>query len=359
MASILGASLPTSARSAGSAVAAKGEVVFATVHGPSLEVSLTGESPDRTVAIYLPPSYEDFPERRYPVLYVLHGIGGTHADWMAPDRAGDGWGTLANLMDDRIAGGMTEFVVVAPNEMTRGGGSWYTNSEVIGRWEDFTVTDLVDYVDSTYRTLPNAASRGIAGHSMGGYGALMLGMKHPDVFQVVYGISSALLDFAPGTELSETNMAFARAADASPQTLNPREDPMTASILCVAQAFSPDAENPPFLVDLPYEMKGGDLVRAPECYERWEDHMPLHLVSAYQENLRSLQGLRFDAGSYDQYAHIPPTNRALSKLLTELAIPHTFEEYNGDHRNRLWGENGRIATEVLPWFSRILADEQP
>ena len=340
------------------AVAAEGELILATVHGNSIEESVTGESPDRTVAIYLPPSYADSPERRYPVLYLLHGIGGTHEDWMAPNESGNGWGTIPELMDDGIATQqIAELIIVAPNQMTRGGGSWYTNSDVIGAWEDFTVVDLVDYVDSTYRTLAQASSRGIAGHSMGGYGAITLGMKYPDVFQVVYGMSSALLGFAANTDLSEKNAGFERAATVTPQTLNPREDSMVASILCVAQAFSPNVENPPFLADLPYEMRDGRLQKVAECYGRWESKMPLYMAPAYKENLGKLRALRFDSGRYDQYTHIPPTNRALSDLLTDLAIPHTFEEYNGDHRNRLWGDEGRLVTEVLPWFSRMLERE--
>ncbi|MCA9726208.1 MAG: esterase [Candidatus Eisenbacteria bacterium] len=337
--------------------AATGQLVLDTVHGRSLEKSLTEESPDRTVAIYLPPSYAESPGRRYPVLYLLHGIGATHEDWMSPD-ASEGWGSIPALMDEAIAEHrVAEFIIVAPNEMTRGGGSWYTNSEVIGAWEDFTTVDLVEYVDAHYRTLPKAASRGIAGHSMGGYGAIMLGMKHPDVFQVVYGISSALLGFAENTDLSEENLGFARAGAATPETLNPREDAMAASILCVAQAFSPDPQRPPFLVDLPYELREGRLQKAPECYSRWQSKMPLYVAPTYEKGLRELRGLRFDAGRYDQYTHIPPTNRAFSQLLTDMGIPHTFEEYNGDHRDRLWGGEGRLATEVLPWFSRVLSLE--
>ncbi len=132
---------------------------------------------------------------------------------------------------------------------------------------------------------------------------------------------------------------------------------MVASLLCVAQAFSPNVENPPFLADLPYEMRDGRLQKVAECYERWESKMPLYMAPAYKENLGKLRALRFDSGRYDQYTHIPPTNRALSDLLTDLAIPHTFEEYNGDHRNRLWGDEGRLVTEVLPWFSRMLERE--
>jgi S-formylglutathione hydrolase len=335
---------------------AQGRLVLGEIHGYSLEDSVTGESPDRAIAVYLPPSYAESSERHYPVLYLLHGIGGTHADWIGSGQRGSGWNTLQDVMDHGIAARrIAEMIVVTVDQRTRGGGSFYTNSAATGDWEDFTVVDLVGYADSTYRTLPRASSRGIAGHSMGGYGAIKLGMKYPDVFQVVYGMNSALLGFAG--DLTVENQAYVRAANATVKTLNPRADFYAASLICVAQAFSPNTEKPPFFMDLPFVTRAGRLQRADDPYERWEEHMPLTMLPQYEENLRKLRALRFDSGTEDEYTHIPPTNRALSERLNDLEIPHVFEEYNGDHRNRLWGEEGRIGTEVLPFFSRMLDPE--
>ena len=189
---------------------------------------------------------------------------------------------------------------------------------------------------------------------MGGYGALKLGMLHPDVYQVVYGMNSALLGFA-GDLLSE-NTAFERAIDADPATLNPRVEVYVPSIWCVAQAFSPNAGHPPFFADLPYAVVDGSLQPTP-AYERWKSEMLLYTVADHRESLLALKAIRFDSGRYDEYTHIAPTNRALSEKLVELAVPHVFEDYNGDHRNRMWGEEGRMATEVLPFFSRQLVVE--
>lgn len=336
---------------------AQGELVLATVHGYSLEESVTGESPDRTVAVYLPPSYASSPERRYPVIYLLHGIGGTNADWTGSPGSGSApWTTIQDVMDRGIAAGwIAEMIVVAPDQLTRGGGSFYTNSELTGGWEDFTVVDLVDFIDSTYRTLAQASSRGIAGHSMGGYGAIKLGMKHPDVFQVVFGMGAALLGFA--TDITEENEAYARVAGMTPAQFNPISDFWPPSLVCVAQAFSPNPERPPLFVDLPYVEREGQLVRADEAHARWESQMPIHMLAEYADNLRRLRGLRFEWGVYEEFTHIPATNRAFSERLTELGISHVSEEYNGDHRDRLWGPEGRIATEVLPYFSRLLERE--
>ena len=335
----------------------QGELRLETVHGPSLEHTATGEDPDRTVAVYLPASYGTDQERRYPVLYLLHGIGGTHADFTGTPRSGDPWHTIQDVMDRGIAAGLwNEMIVVAPDQRTRGGGSFYTNSAATGEWEDFTVVDLVGYVDRTFRSLPQASSRGISGHSMGGYGAIKLGMKHPDVFQVVYGMNSALLGWAG--DLTAENPAYARAARAEPATLNPQEDLYAASLVCVAQAFSPNPDRGPFFMDLPFrEEAPGRLVRHEPAHAAWTRQMPLYMAEDHVPNLRRLRALRFDSGRYDQYTHIHPTNLAFSELLTELGVPHVYEAYNGDHNDRMWGAEGRLATEVLPFFSRTLVFE--
>lgn len=334
----------------------QGRLVVDQVDSESLRNTLTGESSIRKVAVYLPPSYEIKTERHYPVLYLLHGIGGTHRDWTGSGAKRDNWRTIQDVLNQEIAAGrIEEMIVVAPDQRTRGGGSFYTNSAATGNWEDFTVVDLVAHVDASYRTLDHAASRGIAGHSMGGYGAIMLGMKHPGVFQVVYAMNPALLGWAG--DITADNRAYERAAVATPGSLDPKRDFYVPSLLCVAQAFSPNADRPPFFADLPFEIREGQLQKASAAHERWTQAMPLYLAEEYRDNLGELEALRFDAATYDLYTHITPTSRALSEKLTRLAVPHTFEEYNGDHRNRLWGRDGRIATVVLPYFSRELAFE--
>jgi enterochelin esterase-like enzyme len=85
------------------------------------------------------------------------------------------------------------FILVISDQRTTYDGSFYSNSELFGNWEDFTVEDLVKYMDNNYKTLASATSRGITGHSMGGYGALKLAMKHPEVFGSVYALSPGAL----------------------------------------------------------------------------------------------------------------------------------------------------------------------
>ncbi len=335
--------------------AQQGRLVEETVHGVSLEKNVTGESADRTVVVYLPPSYDTAPQKRYPVIYILHGIGDNHEQWIRPWRPGDEWATIQDVMNRGIAEGrLHEMILVVSDQRTQMAGSFYTNSAATGNWEDFTVRELVAHVDNKYRTLTRASSRGLMGHSMGGYGALKLGMKHPDVFGVVYGMNPAILGWA--LDVSPENPAFARALRATPENLGELGF-YAAGALCLGQAFSPNTEKPPFFADLPFEVRDGRLQPAEPAFSRWEVNMPLYMAKDYRENLLKLRGLRFDSGDADEYTHIPPTSRAFSDRLTSLGVPHIFEEYNGDHRNRLWGRDGRINTLIFPYFSRLLESE--
>jgi len=325
-----------------------GRVVREKVHGISIEKTVTGESPDRWVSAYLPPSYGKAPGEHYPSLYLLHALGDADTVWM---QRPEPYANIQDLMDRGIAEGrFGEMILIMPDERTNAGGGMYTNSAVTGRWEDFTVHDLVTAIDGKFRTLAQAKSRGIAGFSMGGHGAIKIGMKHPDVFSVVYGMSPAALGW--GGDLSIDNPAFASVlrAESSAQLrgLYPK------ILYCVGQAFSPDPGRPPFYVDFPFAMKDGRLVPAEPAFSRWEENMPLYMVRRYQANLGSLRGLRFDTAWADEYTHIPLTTRALAWELTSLGIDHIFEEYNGDHRNRRWGRTGRLYTALLPYFWFLL-----
>jgi S-formylglutathione hydrolase len=342
------------------AVAQDGRLVREKVHGVSLEKSITGESPDRSVSIYLPPSYDSSPGKRYPVVYLLHGIMDTDGTWIAPwTRSADPWQTVPGVMNRGLAEKrFGEMIIVMPDELTKWGGSMYTNSSVTGNWEDFTVKDLIGYVDGKYRTLAQASSRGIAGHSMGGYGAIKLGMKHADLFSVVYGINPAVLGW--GGDLTPENPSFKFLLT---NPVSSQEEAFKGGIyalgaIVAGQAFSPNPGKPAVFMDLPFALINGKLQPSEPAFSKWQENMPLYMVEKYQANLRKLRGLKFDSGYEDEFRHIPPTARALSAELTAHGIPHVFEEYNGDHRNRMWGRSGRLAVEILPYFWMLLDSQE-
>ena len=165
---------------------AHGTIERIKVHGKSLEGNLEGDSPDRDVSIYFPPSYKTATNRRYPVVYFLHGYTDSDDRWFGLVKS---FVNLPAAVDQSIVNGAREMIVVMPNAYTRYAGSMYSSSVVTGDWEQYITKDLVGYIDSHYRTIPNRASRGLAGHSMGGYGTMRIGMKYPEVFSAIYALS--------------------------------------------------------------------------------------------------------------------------------------------------------------------------
>lgn len=182
-----------------STAAAQGGVIHRdSVPAPALKHNMVGDPSWDRVSVYLPPSYSTRIRRRYPVLYFLHGFA-------ADDRALVK-GAYQNMnirisMDSLIrSGAVGEMIVVMPSARNAFDGSFYTNSPVSGNWEQFIARDLVNYVDRKYRTLRTRKARGLAGHSMGGYGALRVGMRHPETFSAVYALSACCLAFTDSVE---------------------------------------------------------------------------------------------------------------------------------------------------------------
>jgi S-formylglutathione hydrolase FrmB len=325
----------------------KGRVVADTVPAPSLAGNLLGDPAEQPAWIYLPPGYDDVGSR-YPVLYLLHGVLDDPSVWLEPVYQGM---TIQAAMDSLIgAGAIRPMIVVMPNGRNALGGSYYRNSAVTGGWGDFIAGDLVRHVDARYRTVESAAGRAIAGHSMGGLGAIWAGMLHPDVFSVVYGINPCCLCCLTAERVPEP----ARSLDAYPSIESLWKELEEGNIwpLVVAgaaAAFFPDPGRPPFfgmadaLSDLDPAVPGGPV-------------FPVGLVAGRAAALRSLEGLAFDTAFDDEFVHIPLSTAAFSDSLDAYGVPHVYEVYAGDHRNRM---RERMATVILPWISERLSDPSP
>ena len=157
------------------------------IHGQALEGNLEGNAVDRDVFVFLPPSYAVETSRRYPVVYALHGYSIGAEQWTHEIH-------VPQTIEGAFAQGSKEMIVVLPDSKTVHNGSMYSSSVTTGDFERFIVHDVVNYIDAHYRTIPDRMSRGLVGHSMGGYGATRLGMKHPDVFGSVYIMSPCCLE---------------------------------------------------------------------------------------------------------------------------------------------------------------------
>jgi S-formylglutathione hydrolase len=232
-------------------------------------------------------------------------------------------------------------IIVMPNAYTRYQGSMYSNSAVTGDWETFVAKELVAYVDAHYRTLATRASRGLAGHSMGGYGAVRIGMKYPEVFSSLYAMSPCCM----GASLQPSIEAVTRADKVQTDEDLQKADFGTKAMLASAAAWSPNPRNPPRYFDLP--VKDGQVDA--DVVARWAANAPLSMVTQYIPALKRYDAIAVDAGDAD--VGIAQTVRVLDGILTDFGVGHQAEIYTGDHVNRI---NERLESKVLPFFSAHL-----
>src|SRR5678816_2909267 len=134
------------------------------IHGTALEGNLEGDAVDRDVLVFLPPGYAKEKRKRYPVVYALHGFFIGAEQWTHEIH-------VPQTIEGAFGLGAREMIVVLPDSKTLHNGSMYSSSVTTGDFENFIARDVVSYIDAHYRTLARRESRGLAGHSMGGYGA--------------------------------------------------------------------------------------------------------------------------------------------------------------------------------------------
>jgi enterochelin esterase-like enzyme len=294
------------------------------------------------VSVYLPPSYKLQTKKHYPVIYFLHGFTDSDAKFFGLAKH---WMNLPPVLDSAFVNKEAqEMILVIPNADTKFRGSWYSNSITTGNWEEFISKELVNSIDKKYRTIPKAASRGLCGHSMGGYGTLRLGEKYPDIFSSIYLLSpAAIMQFQNDPLKNSSNFL----AD-SIHTMNEFDKAGfgTKIVFACAAAWSPNPQRPPFYVDLP--VMDGQL--HPEVLNKWAANMPLSDLDQYITNFKKLTAIAFDAGNKDE--GIAASIKVLDGELNKYGIKHFFEIYEGTHTNRI---AERIRKNLLPFFSKNLS----
>lgn len=299
-----------------------------------------GENPNRKVSVYLPPTYSTG-NKRFPVIYYMHGFMGT--DSISSQ--------MKMILDRGIAQQkIRPFILVIASNYTLYEGSFYSNSSLTGNWTDFAAKELVEYVDKNFKTIATRDGRGIAGHSMGGYGAIKTAMLYPEVFSSVYALSPGLLafvkEFGPNSD-SYKELSKIKTQEDLKKSYYPKV------LVAVARAWSPNPDKPPFYCDLPFTYKGDSLVINEAIVEKWNQNMPVYMVDKYASNLRKLKAIKLDWGRNDA-SRFPVQCGMFSQRLENLGIDHLAEEYIGNHVNKIWTTDGRVLNDLLPFFNEYL-----
>jgi pimeloyl-ACP methyl ester carboxylesterase len=315
------------------------------IHGAALEDNLEGDVVDRDAIVFLPPSYGKDTHRRYPVVYALHGFFIGAAQWTGEIH-------VPQTIEGAFAQGAKEMIVVLPDSKTIYNGSMYSSSATTGDFENYVARDVVAYVDAHYRTIPERTSRGLVGHSMGGYGASRIGMKHPDVFGALYIMSPCCMSPmggggpGPGDKMKEMAIANEKkiAGLKSPSDAAAAMQGFSIAQLATAAAWAPDPKNPPLYLDLP--TKDGDPV--PEIQAKFAANAPLVFVDQYIGNLKQYRAIAMDVGDQDG---LRVDAGKLHDIFDKYGIANSFEIYSGTHTSAV---ADRFQNHVLPFFSKNL-----
>jgi enterochelin esterase-like enzyme len=299
-----------------------------TVDNASFFSDVLGEN--RYVDVYLPQSYDPSGSVDYPVIYFLHGGGGDN----------NSYPYLINILDDLIGNDIIQPVIVAKPDGDCGPyiGSFYVNSALYGDFEDYIAFDVVQFIDSNYKTIPDREKRCLMGHSMGGYGSAMLAMKHSDIFKGFASHGGSLEYFSIMNFWRP--VILAENGGAPPYHYSPYVGAFSFIAFTLAGAFTPNLNNPPYWVDFPLDLNG-DIIDS--VMTRFIPFNPPYLARQLPPNTDL--AIYFDCGTNDEY-YLYPGNAALADTLHSLGIIHTFESYQGDHSNML-EERFPIALEFL------------
>ncbi len=305
----------------------QGTVVNARFESTVLAGNPLGDPSVRDLFVYLPPGYNHGGER-FPSVYCLTGFTGRgkgllNDSAMAPN--------LAERMDRLIGSGkIRPMIVVMPDCFTYYGGSQYLNSTATGNYEDYLTEELVPKIDRDFRTIPDPGSRAVMGKSSGGYGALIMGLRHSDLFGLVCSTSGdAYFELCYIPDLAKAFRAIKGDVNGFIKKFwgSEKKDKNSfpgLNIIGMSSCYSPKGVD----FDIPFDLNTGEM--RDEVWERWLEHDPVRLVEKYVENLTRLKLLFIDAGTRDEFA-LDIGARILSKKLDDLDVTHIHEEFDDGH----------------------------
>lgn len=311
-----------------------------------------GDPAQRPLYVWTPPSYDEDPGRRYPALYVLHGMTGQARAWFNVSP-------FAKNVPELIDALRPEAIVVLVDGWTALGGSQWVDSPAIGKYGAYLCEDVVELVDAQFRTGAAPEHRGVLGRSSGGFGAMYWALNRPDLFGgFATHAGDALFEAVYPQEFSAAAQALRNGYGESFErfwadflsgrpVFENRTDPLLQNVYAAAAAFSPREDGE---VDLPFRLDTGELVHA--VWERWLAFDPVRIVQQRPEALHAARAIWIDAGRDDEYrldlAATAFHAAVLGAGVSEDAL--FFELHPGGHR----GTNWRL-TLSIPFLAQQLA----
>lgn len=313
----------------------KGTIEIREIPSRALAANPLGDPAVRATPVYLPPGYAGS-QKRYPVVYFLHGFGSGAMSFLNPA------GFSLNVPEriDRLIdlGQLPPFIAVFVDGWTKLGGSQWLNSSALGNYSDYVVTDVVPWVDQSLRTVPQPSARAVVGKSSGGYGALVFGAHYPHVFGSVgchsgdayfeYGYLPEFPKAAGALRKSGGVEAWLKDFWARAQATRMRgEDHATINIVAMAAAYSPSPSAPAGW-ELPFELSTARI--KPDVWEKWLSHDPVRFIPGNVASYQKLKGLFLDCGTRDEF-HLQWGARMVCEEFRKYGVAVVYEEFEDGH----------------------------
>ena len=312
-----------------------GRLDWVEIESQALAGNPLGDPARRPLLVYVPPG-RDGAGARLPAVYFLHGFTGSARHWVnvtpfqpsVPDR-----------LDSLVAtGALPPVLGVFVDGWTALGGSQWVNSDAVGRYRDYLARDVVSFVDARFPTISRPGARAVVGKSSGGYGALVMGAHHADVFGHVASHSGDsafeycyLPDFpraAAALEGTDPAVWFEGMLLRARETKLRGDDHLVLNALAMSAAYSPRA-GAPLGLDLPFEP--GTARLRDDVWVRWLTHDPVRFVPRCIESFRSLGSVFIDCGTRDEF-NLRWGARMVAEALRAGGVEVVHEEFEDGHR---------------------------
>jgi enterochelin esterase family protein len=312
----------------------RGTVVRPVLESKVLAGNRLGDPADRVTPVYLPPSYDDEPKRRYPLILAIVGFTGTgrmhlNEDWFEP--------SLPQRLDTLIdSGEMNEAVVVMPDGASRFGGSQYVDSSATGPYGRYTGEEVIAWADREFRTIPKREARGVFGKSSGGYGSFRMAVDFPEVFSAFAchsGDSAFEYCYMPEFPLAlrylwHKNISPKRFLDTYKSITERTGDYMALlNELAMASCYSPNPDSE-LGFDLPFDLTSGALID--EVWSRWLANDPVRMIPERLGALRKMSLIYLDCGTKDEWL-LDVGTRWMASLMREHGLAVVHEEFDAGH----------------------------
>lgn len=333
----------------------KGTIEVREVHAKALEGNPLGDPTRRPLPVYLPPGYAQSKER-FPVVYFLHGFSGAGLQWL--NFPGFTRSTPERIDALISSGALPPFIGVFPDGWTSIGGSQWDNSEAIGRMRDYLVQDVVGFVDRELRTVAEAKGRACVGKSSGGYGALVMGRSHPDVFAHIASHSGdAYFEYCYLQDFPKTAGALLKAGGVKPwfddfcrraRETKPRSDDFgPLNILAMTAAYSPKPGEP-LNLELPFDPQTARLRE--DVWARWLEKDPVRFIPKNADAFRKLETVFVDCGTRDEF-NLRWGARMVVEELRKLGVSAIHEEFEDGHMQTSYRYD-RSLSFIVPKLAR-------